>query len=948
MSQSKHLNTHELKIVQWNCFKMTADRLVELKLFLEEFDPDIVSIQELKLNQEQAHLYLSFDGYTVHYKPRKNNPTYGGGVVVIVRDSIANSVIVGLDDSKENVGIRVETKDICFNLVSLYSPAKTLNFEAIKKYSELGPELFLLGDLNSKTPVVGCNSLDENGKVLEHILSELELTVINDLTPTYYSHSNEKYSEILDIMLCTSQVANRISKFEVLTEEKMGSDHAPVMCTLRLEKSFKHDLTSNINRFNFTKADWNKYGHILDEMIGELDLGECSDIDNIHEHFSNLIIKAADSSIPKFAKTTQKSYPSHILELIKARRASRKNKKGKSLEVCRVLNTEYNRLTGLIKKSIKEYTERRWSNFLDKLGPYPASSGTFWRIINRARTQKKSSTIPTLIVDGRAYSTDEDKANLFADVLGETFTENGASTDFDSIIYSYVEDFVAKFDFSDDQFAKITFSELSEILKNLKVDSSPGEDGVQNRFLKNLSSRGMDLLLKLVNMSLIEGLPSAWKAAVITMIPKKDIKSTNHADYRPISLLSCVGKVAERVVKNRLYAFLENNKLIIQEQSGFRNKRGTSDNLLFMTQKIQECLNRYKKVCGIFFDISKAFDKVWHAGLIYKLIYLGVPVYIIRFIRNFLSDRFFKVKVNDTFSRSHPITCSVPQGSVLGPLLFLVFIGDIPLSNSKSVSYSALFADDLSSIFFFNKPGKIIHLMKAYLASLVEWLFKWRLKMNASKCCYTIFSKGGRGNLVLDLRLNGESIPYNPNPIFLGITFDERLTFNVHFENLRVRALKRLNIIKIFSHKSWHLNRATLTNIYRALIGSIFDYSFFSIACVSETKLNRVQTVQNRAIRCIYRLKWDSPSGSLFQISGLLPLKVRFLQLGARYLAKVIRYKNEFVTTLIAEYIRSWSAITANDQRMSTPLCFFTSMLAVSFACLVVIIMSAFCLVFFF
>ena len=103
-------------------------------------------------------------------------------------------------------------------------------------------------------------------------------------------------------MLCTSQVANRISKFEVLTEEKMGSDHAPVMCTLILEKSFKHDLNNNINRFNFTKADWNKYGHNLDEIIGELELGECSNIDNIHEQCSNLIIKAADSSIPKFAK----------------------------------------------------------------------------------------------------------------------------------------------------------------------------------------------------------------------------------------------------------------------------------------------------------------------------------------------------------------------------------------------------------------------------------------------------------------------------------------------------------------------------------------------------------------------------------------------------------------------------------------------------------------------
>jgi hypothetical protein len=317
-----------------------------------------------------------------------------------------------------------------------------------------------------------------------------------------------------------------------------------------------------------------------------------------------------------------------------------------------------------------------------------------------------------------------------------------------------MEDFVSKIDYRDDQYAKVTFSELVGIIKNLKEDSSPGEDGIHNRFLKNLTSKGLDLLLKMVNLSIIDGLPKSWKSAVITMIPKKDIKSSNYADYRPISLLSCVGKLAERVIKNRLYNFLEGTNLIVKEQSGFRNKRGTADNLLFMTQKIQECLNRGKKVCGIFFDISKAFDKVWHAGLIYKLIYLGVPMYIIRFIKSFLSDRFFKVKINDAYSEPHPITCSVPQGSVLGPLLFLVFIGDVPLSNIKSTSYSALFADDLSSIFFFKKPGKIIKSIKTYLENLVSWLFKWRLKMNASKCCYTIFSNTGRSNMEMDLRLN--------------------------------------------------------------------------------------------------------------------------------------------------------------------------------------------------
>ena len=187
----------------------------------------------------------------------------------------------------------------------------------------------------------------------------------------------------------------------------------------------------------------------------------------------------------------------------------------------------------------------------------------------------------------------------------------------------------------------------------------------------------------------------------------------------------------------------------------------------------------------------------------------------------------------------------------------------------------------------------------------------------------------------LDLRLKGDQIPYNPNPVFLGITFDESLCFNKHFANLRVRALKRLNILKIFSHKSWHLNYSTLTNIYRALIGSIFDYSFFSIACVSKTNLELIQKVQNRSIRIIYKLEWDSPTASLFSISSILQIKDRFLQLGARYIMKTFKYNNKLINVLISEYLRSWSAIT-KDLTLSTPLCHFLGFINLIYAAILV------------
>ena len=191
-----------------------------------------------------------------------------------------------------------------------------------------------------------------------------------------------------------------------------------------------------------------------------------------------------------------------------------------------------------------------------------------------------------------------------------------------------------------------------------------------------------------------------------------------------------------------------------------------------------------------------------------------------------------------------------------------------------------------------------------------------------------------------DLVLNNEFIPYNPNPIFLGITFDERLCFNVHFANLRARALRRLNIIKIFSHSSWHINKKTLTTVYRALVGSIFDYSFFAVANCSKTNLESVQRIQNRAIRCIYRLPWDSPTEQLFKISGVLPLKPRFTQLGSRYLSKALYFKNKLIITVISDYIRSFSTITSR-KKSSTPLCWFLTSIAITICFLLMLALNS-------
>ena len=181
------LSAKEFVIVQWNCFKLTRSR-IEFGLFLERFKPDIMSIQEVKLNQEEANLLIRYDSYDTHYKPRFLNPSFVGGVVILTKNSIACSNIRGLDEALDNIGVRVEIKGLNLHVICLYTLSNTLRFNTFLNYSLLSKDLILLGDFNAKTPLVGCRSLDTNGRVLEKILSSgLDICVLNEEEPTFFS-----------------------------------------------------------------------------------------------------------------------------------------------------------------------------------------------------------------------------------------------------------------------------------------------------------------------------------------------------------------------------------------------------------------------------------------------------------------------------------------------------------------------------------------------------------------------------------------------------------------------------------------------------------------------------------------------------------------------------------------------------------------------------------------
>ena len=315
-----------LKIIHWNCFKMTQSRLIELTNFLSETKPDIMCLNEVKYSHEEANLFLRFDSYYVYYKPRIKNPSDGGGVAILVRDVIPHTRIMsGLADNLENVGIRVENGSNFLNLIALYSPARTLSFEAIKGYLDLGSELLLLGDLNANSAAIGCKRQDYNGNVLDQILDELDLVVINDdSTPTYFQFKSD-HTEILDLILSSASVACNVNNLEVLTDQVMDSDHAPVLCYVKLDGPSHNKTRTSKARFNFNKANWNLFREIVDEKVREFPIHESlNNPEALCGYLISAIQDASDKAIPKFINISAKSYPDYILNLIKERRLVRK------------------------------------------------------------------------------------------------------------------------------------------------------------------------------------------------------------------------------------------------------------------------------------------------------------------------------------------------------------------------------------------------------------------------------------------------------------------------------------------------------------------------------------------------------------------------------------------------------------------------------------------------
>ncbi|GFU56677.1 probable RNA-directed DNA polymerase from transposon X-element [Trichonephila clavipes] len=359
---------------------------------------------------------------------------------------------------------------------------------------------------------------------------------------------------------------------------------------------------------------------------------------------------------------------------------------------------------------------------------------------------------------------------------------------------------------------------------------------------RNFTPQHINRLLKLKNYL------HNWKEAIIFPINKPGKDPHLATSYRPISLLSTISKLTESIILHRLKNFINEHNLLNPNQYGFTNKLSTLHPLLRLTEHISEGFQKRKSTGAVFLDIQKAFDRVWINGLTFKLISYNLPPPLIHLIHSYLTNRSFKIRINETLSNEHSVSAGCPQGSLLGPLLFNLYVNDIPDYTLTKIN---LYADDTAIHATYKNLSTITFAINKHLHHLQNFYDKWKISINVEKSTAIIFTK--KQSLPPPIMMYNKQIPWSQEAKYLGIIFDTRLTWKKHIQYTRDKFRKIMFKLYPLIGRNSHLSRENKVLLYTAVMRPIIAYASPVWGYAAKTNINILDTLQNSLIRMIVK-----------------------------------------------------------------------------------------------
>ena len=767
---------------------------------------------------------------------------------------------------------------------NIYKPPRNYSVDNIKTFlDDITPYLTKLENEKSDSIIVG----DFNLNLLQ--LNEKEL--ISDYLTTFVSHSfypkvtlptrfSKRNCTLIDQIFCKISENTTSVKCQAGILMSQISDHLPCFISIECHRS----STTTPKYVSVPTTDETSIQNFCDDLsqtnFTDLINNDISADPNAnYDIFEKIILNSKEKFLPtksmRFNKYKHKKSNWITIGVLKS--IKYRDKLYRKLKSCKPDSLSYQALeinlksyTRILKKTIREAKKQYYNSRFDL---FKSDARKTWGIIREILNKTKQSTeFPNSFLVNDKLITDK---RSIADQFNKYFTDIGPKLASEISVgkKDKFKDFLKNKVPTSFEFSLINANDVSKIISKMKKKSSSGHDGISSKLLHQICPAIVSPLTTIINQSLYNGIfPDSLKLAkVLPLFKKGNEKLFNN--YRPISLLPTISKVFEKVVFKQLYNYCESNGLIYKSQYGFREKHSTELACAEYVDKMLNELDKKKIPISVFIDLSKAFDTLDHNIMLYKLEHYGVSGTTLNWFNSYLCNRYQYVDFDSCLSEKLQIHTGVPQGSILGPLLFIIYMNDLHVASDKFDP--VLYADDTTlsaHLALFNpnikQCNQLSNSINHELEKIYIWLCANKLSLNIDKTKYMIihYKQRNIGDINLDIKIQGIDIERVQDFCFLGLTINENMTWHSHINRINSkisRTLGALNRLKNF------LPTDVLRTIYNSLILPHITYCII----IWGFECQRLTKIQKRCIRTVCCAKYNAHTEPLFKTLNLLKIE---------------------------------------------------------------------------